>query len=366
VTRPDYLYETIAEAVRQQILRGDLKPGDRMPTVRQMTERWGCTPGTAQRAYRELARQGLVTSRQGQGTFVSGPAAPAAAETPLRRAELVHRAEAFLLEAVGKGFSSDDIEQAVTFALDRWRSASTAPGPAPRRTLRFVGSHDLALDWLAAHFGDVAAGYRLDVHFAGSLGGLIALAQGDADIAGSHLWDEETGAYNEPFVRRLLPGRRVALITLAQRRVGLIVAADNPHRVRGLRDLARPGLRFVNRQSGSGTRVWLDSQLRRLGISPVQVAGYERVETTHSAVARQIAEGEADVGLGLEAAAAAYGLGFVGLMGEPYQLVVPSETLARAPARQLAAWLKSRKAKAALGALDGYDAASSGTLTWVD
>ncbi len=362
--RPDYLYERIAEAVRQQILRGELKPGDRVPTVRQMTERWGCTPGTAQRAYRELARQGLVAARRGGGTFVAG--APAqAAETPLRRAELIHRAEAFLLEVLTAGFAPEEVEQAVRLALDRWRATSESPQPAPRRVVRFVGSHDLALDWLAAHFGEVAPGHRLDMRFAGSLGGLIALAEGQADLAGCHLWDEETGSYNEPFVRRLLPGRRVALITLASRRVGLILAPGNPLGLRRLADIARPRVRFVRRQPGSGTQVWLEAQLRRLGIPAERMAGPEAPEATHSGLARLIAEGEADAGLGLEAAAAAFGLGFVPLTDETYQLAVPAATMERTPVRALAAWLKTREAKSALAALPGYDAGPTGTVTWV-
>lgn len=361
----EYLYQAIAEAVRQQILQGDLKPGDRVPTVRQMTERWGCTPGTAQRAYRELARQGLVSSRRGRGTFVAG-AGPQAAQTPLRRASLVHRAEAFLLEVLTAGYAPDEVEQALTLALDRWRAESTSPQPARQRTIRFVGSHDPVLDWLASHFGEIARGYRLEVRFAGSLGGLIALAEGEADLAGCHLWDEETGIYNEPFVRRLLPGRRVALITLARRRLGLILPPGNPRHVRDLRDIARPGIRFVHRQPGSGTRVWLESQLRRQGIPLDRIEALEKVEATHSGVARLIAEGKADAGLGLEAAAAAYGLGFIQLTAEPYDLVVPAEVLERPPIRRLAAWLKGRKARLVLGALVGYDAGPTGALTWLE
>jgi putative molybdopterin biosynthesis protein len=205
----------------------------------------------------------------------------------------------------------------------------------------------------------------MEIRFAGSLGGLMALAAGEADLAGCHLWDEQTGSFNEPFVRRLLPGRRVALITVARRRTGLIVAAGNPHRVRSLRDLARAGLRFVNRQPGSGTRVWFDAQLRKKRIAVDQITGYQRVEATHSAVARRIAEGEADAGLGLESAAAAYGLGFVHLTSEPYDLVVPAEVMENPAMRRLAAWLKGRKAHLAIGGIGGYDAGPSGTLIWL-
>ncbi|HEX9674856.1 MAG TPA: substrate-binding domain-containing protein [Anaerolineales bacterium] len=364
MAKETYLYQSIAEAVRREILEGRLTRGDHLPPVRKMTERWGCAPGTVQRAYQELARQGLVVSRHGRGTQVTGEQEPVA-EEPLRRAGLVHRAEAFLLEALTAGFDLQGVEQAFRLALDRWRSAPTRPEPAPRRIVRFVGSHDLALDWLASHFDEVAPGHRLEARFVGSLGGLIALAEGQAELAGCHLWDQETATYNAPFVRRLLPGRKVALLTLAERRLGLILPAGNPLGLRGLPDLARDGVRFANRQPGSGTRVWLDAQLHQLGIDPEQIEGYDRGETTHSGVARLIAEGSADAGIGLEAAAAAFGLDFVFLAAEPYQLAVPAPSIERAPLRELAGWLQTDAAKAAMGSLRGYDTRSTGTLTWV-
>ena len=132
--------------------------------------------------------------------------------------------------------------------------------------------------------------------------GLIALAEGKADLAGCHLWDAESDTYNIPFVHRLLPGKDVTIVTLAHRRQGLIVAPGNPHNIHDLADLTRPGIRFVNRQSGSGTRVWLDAMFSRQGIDPKKIDGYEDERMTHSDVARTVAEGSADVGLGLETA----------------------------------------------------------------
>jgi molybdate-binding protein/DNA-binding transcriptional regulator YhcF (GntR family) len=364
MSRGDFLYHQIAEAIRGEILQGDLKPGDALPSVRQMSRRWDCTPGTVQRAYQELAGQGLVVSRAGRGTRVTHqPAEPQ--DTPMRRAALVHRAEAFLLEVLTAGYEPDEIEPSVRLALDRWRSAEQRPSASPRRTLRFAGSHDLAVDWLAAHFPEIAPGYRLDLRFTGSLGGLMALAEESADLAGSHLWDEESGAYNLPFVRRLLPGKRVALVTLAHRRLGFILAPGNPAKVSDLANLTRRKVRFVNRQSGSGTRVWLDAMLRRLGLDPDRIPGYGEEERTHSGVARAIAEGRANVGVGLEAAALAYGLEFAFLTDEPYQLVVPAAVLEKPPVRAIVRWLTGRKARTALTSLGGYDTALSGKIDWV-
>jgi molybdate-binding protein/DNA-binding transcriptional regulator YhcF (GntR family) len=360
-----FLYQQIAESVRREILEAHLMPGDRLPSIRQMASQWECTVGTVQRAYRELARQGLVLSRRGQGARVVGPP-KAEEETPLRRVALVHRAEAFLLEVLTAGYGPGEVEQAVALALDRWRAAAqTVPSP-PGTSLRFVGSHDLVVDWLAAHFSEIVPGHSLQLSFAGSLGGLIALATGEAELAGSHLWDEESRTYNIPFVRRVLPGQRVALVTLAHRRLGLILAPGNPGGVSRLADLARPQVRFINRQPGSGTRVWLDASLRRLAIDPKRIPGYQEEERTHSGVARAIAEGRANVGLGLEASALTYGLDFVFLTDDPYQLVVTASSMGLPAVRSLVKWMSSRASKKAISGLGGYDTSETGQIEWVE
>lgn len=358
------LYQQIAESIRQEILTGTLQPGDTLPAVRDMAARHGCTPGTVQRAYRELARQGLVTSHPGRGTHVIG-GLTARDEEPLRRAGLVHRAESFLLEVLTAGYSPAEVEQAVRLALDRWRALAEQPPPSAE-PLRFIGSHDPAVALIAARFADIAPGAALHLAFAGSLGGLIALVEGKADLAGGHLWDEESDTYNVPFVRRLLPGQRVALLTLLHRRLGLLTPPGNPAAVSGLHDLTRPGLHFVNRQRGAGTRVWLDAHLRRLGIAPAQICGYDHEALTHSEVALAVAEGRADVGLGIEAAALAYGLGFVHLTQERYDLVIPAASWDRAPVQALARWLTTTEARAAIASLGGCDVSATGEVSWIE
>ncbi len=362
---PTPLYQEIAETIRQAIFYGQLQPSDELPPVREMSAQWHCAPGTVQRAYQELVQQGLVTSRPGQGTRVAVPALPER-PAPLRRAALFHEAESFLLRVLADGYTPDEVQGALRQALDRWRSLSTETVLLPDRTLRFVGSHDPAISIVAARFEQIAPHHSLDVTFSGSLGGLIALAEHRADIAGSHLWDEETDHYNIPFVQRLLPGQRVALVTLAHRRLGLIVPPGNPAAFTGLSDLARSGVRFINRQSGAGTRVWLDAQLRAHGIRSGQIAGYEDTVTTHSEVARAVAENRADIGLGIEAAALAYGLDFIGLTTERYDLVIPAEVWALPPVQRLAAWLSGDEARRILTDLGGYDTDQMGQLEWVE
>jgi molybdate-binding protein/DNA-binding transcriptional regulator YhcF (GntR family) len=360
------LYQQIAESLRNEIIQSRLKPGDRLPTVRQMTERWGCTPGTVQRAYQELAQDGLVTTRPGQGTRVCSDVIPHGEDIPLRRAGLVNRTEAFLLEVLNQGYAIAEVEQAFTLAFDRWRSSLQTPLPAQANTLAFYGSHDMAVDWMAAHFEEIVPGQRLELNFTGSLGGLIALAEGKAQLAGSHLWDEESDTYNAAYIQRLLPGKRVAMVTMAHRRLGLIVPAGNPMRLNGLEDLSSPGVIFVNRQPGSGTRVWLDFNLRKLGIPSKTIRGFDLEKRTHAEVAQAIAEGKANAGLGLDSAALAYGLTFVFLRRERYDFIITAEQISHPSVAALLEWLKSPLAKSAIASLGGYDSAHTGEITWVN
>lgn len=359
-----HLYRQISETIRQEILNGRWRAGDRLPSVREMAARWNCTVGTIQHAYQELARQGLVTSRAGQGTrVIEHP--PVLKNSPLRRAALVHRAEAFLLEVLTGGYKLEEVDQAMRQAMDRWRLALREEAPKQEKILRFSGSHDLAVSWLASLFPEIAPGYQMQLNFSGSLGGLIALAEGRAELAGCHLWDAESSQYNSPFVRRLLPGRSAALITLASRRLGLILQAGNPAGIQELGDLARPGRRMVNRQSGSGTRVWFDLALNRLGIQPAQIAGYDLEMMTHSAVAQAVAEGEADAGLGFEGAALSYGLDFLVLTHERYDLVVLEPEMDTPPMKALVDWLRLPSTHQLIARLGGYDPGQTGQVDWV-
>lgn len=229
-------------------------------------------------------------------------------------------------------------------------------------TIVAIGSHDLALDLLAGHLRRHGGGARLSSANVGSLGGLIALKRGDAHLAGVHLLDEETGEYNRPFVRRHLPDHDVLLVHLARRQQGLILPPGNPRGIGDLADLARPGLRFVNRQKGSGTRILLDYHLKRRAIDPAAIAGYEREELTHMAVAAAVLSGAADVGLGIKAAAAALGLDFVPLMEERYDLAVPRRHWESDLLAPLRAALISPEYRTAVAALGGYDVSAMGDL----
>jgi putative molybdopterin biosynthesis protein len=227
-------------------------------------------------------------------------------------------------------------------------------------TIVAVGSHDLVLDLAASELRAAHPHVTLASTNVGSLGGLVALRDGLCHIAGSHLLDPDTGTYTLPWVERVLGDRPVAVVRLVHREQGLIVAPGNPLGLRGIEDLVRPGLRYVNRQRGAGTRVLLDHELGRRGIAPDAVGGYAREEHTHLAVAAAVAAGRADCGLGVLAAARAFGLGFVPVTREPYDLVMAAATVDDPVLAPLWELLSSRAFLERVEALGGYSTEESG------
>jgi putative molybdopterin biosynthesis protein len=152
----------------------------------------------------------------------------------------------------------------------------------------------------------------------------------------------------------------VSVIRLVHRDQGLIVAAGNPLGLKGIEDLTRDGVRYVNRQRGAGTRVLLDHELQRQGISPDAVDGYAREEPTHLAVAAAVAAGRGDAGLGILAAARAFGLDFLPVTREPYDLVVAAPDVESPRLEPLWALLRSGRFRASVEELGGYDTEEMG------
>ncbi len=236
------------------------------------------------------------------------------------------------------------------------------PMPDIRRTIVAIGSHDLILDLLASHLSERPGNPTLASANVGSLGGLLAVRRGETHIAGSHLMDEETGEYNVSYMERYIPGRRVALVHLAGRTQGLMTAPRNPLGVSSLSDLAKSGVRFVNRQRGAGTRVLLDFKLRELGIPAESISGYDREEYTHLAVAAAVQAGRADVGLGILPAARAMGLDFIPLFEERYDLVIPTEFYESDLLAPMLDMIRSPEFQSDVQALGGYNVSQMGTL----
>jgi putative molybdopterin biosynthesis protein len=229
------------------------------------------------------------------------------------------------------------------------------------QTIVAIGSHDMVLDVAAAALRRVDPHLTLASSNVGSLGGLIAVRDGLCHLAGSHLLDPDSGEYTLPYLDRLFgPDAGIAVVRMLHRDQGLIVAPGNPQGLSGIADLTRPGLRYVNRQRGAGTRVLLDVELSRLDLTPDQISGYAREEHTHLAVAAAVAAGRADAGLGILAAAGAFGLDFVPVAQEPYDLVLATATLDDPLLRPLWDLLADKGFQAEVEALGGYSCAETG------
>jgi len=227
---------------------------------------------------------------------------------------------------------------------------------AKKPAVVFSGSHDLALERVAEHLQKHVTLLSLPV---GSLDGLVNLRQGLCQVSGSHLQDE-SGEYNISFIRHLFPERNVELVTFAHRTQGLMLANGNPKGLKTIVDLANPSVRFVNRNPGSGTRLWFDAELRKLAIPLETIRGYEQVVKTHSEAALLIVNHQADAALGLQAAAHQHNLDFIPLFEERYDLVLPREN--KKTLLPLLDYLQTANFRTELQALSGYNTIHSGEL----
>jgi putative molybdopterin biosynthesis protein len=231
-------------------------------------------------------------------------------------------------------------------------------------TVVIIGSHDNTLDLLGNFLVRRYPALRLTSSNVGSTGGLTALKKGIAHAAGSHLLDPETGEYNTPYIRRLIPHVPVRGVNLVFRQQGLILAKGNPKKITGLEDLVRPEVTFINRQAGSGTRILLDFRLKELGLDPAQIRGYDQDEFTHMGVAVAVLSGRADVGLGIYAAARALDLDFIPVVQERYDLVIPEVYFETEKIKALLSVVRSREFQEAVRALGGYDLSLTGQVVF--
>ncbi|MCL2878975.1 MAG: molybdopterin biosynthesis protein [Treponema sp.] len=190
-------------------------------------------------------------------------------------------------------------------------------------TLVSIGSHDLILDVIDDMMS--CRGYSLAGTHVGSMAGLMALKRGECHIAPIHLLDENSGVYNIPWLQKFFPDTPVCLVRGVGRTQGLIVQKGNPLRLQSAAQL--PLCRFVNRQRGSGTRLFLDRQLKLAGIAPETIYGYDREAVTHMAVAAAVQAGDADAGMGISSAAAALDLDFIPLGNEEYDFALYPHTM---------------------------------------
>lgn len=223
-----------------------------------------------------------------------------------------------------------------------------------RNTLVVIGSHDPLLDELAdmLHLGDPRL-YMSSSHV-GSMGGIMAIRRGEAHMAGCHLLDTADGTYNRSFIRKYFPKGDVKLVSCVGRQQGLMVARGNPLNICSFADISRQGVRYVNRQKGSGTRILTDYLCSREKVEPSDVYGYTREELTHTSVAAQIACGSADVGMGIYSAAKLYDLDFIPICIEEYDLIIPDHAWDSPMVQQLLTILRSDAFREKILSMGGY------------
>jgi len=236
------------------------------------------------------------------------------------------------------------------------------PLPAIRRTIVIVGSHDNSLDVLADQLKAAHSELSLSSSHVGSMGGLMAIKRGGCHLAGTHLLDTEDGSYNLSYLKKYLPDTAIKLIHLVQRDQGLIIKQGNPKGIKGIEDLSRKDVAFINRQVGSGTRILLDYKLKQMGIKAAAINGYQNEEFTHMAVAVSVLSGAEDAGLGIYAAAKALNLEFIPVVTEQYDLAIPLEYFDTQPIQVLLEVINSRTFKQRVEALGGYNTQNTGDI----
>ncbi len=227
-------------------------------------------------------------------------------------------------------------------------------------TVRVAASHGYAVA-LLPELVTAEGGLRLELNYLNSLDAVAAMVRGQADVAGFHI---PIGPLAAPLFNRyarLLKPRDHELARLVTRQQGLMLAPGNPRGIRGIADLTQPGVRFINRQEGAGTRALLDAMIERAGVDAASIHGYGEIEFTHAAVAAHVASGQVDAGFGVAASAARFGLEFIPLATERYVLAMSRETAQQKPAQRLMAILAGQRFAASVGELPGYRVVSPGS-----
>lgn len=251
--------------------------------------------------------------------------------------------------------SSEGVEAGDPVQVELYREKADV-----ENTVVIIGSHDLILDVIADRMPNLHKGMFVSSTHVGSMGGLMALKRQEAHLAPIHLLDEETGEYNISYIKKLFGEGKMALIKGVGRTQGILVKKGNPLGIKGVEDLT--DCRYVNRQRGAGTRVLFDYKLKKLGIDPAQINGYDREAATHMAVAAAVGSDGADAGMGILSAAKAMDLDFIPIGPEEYDFAIPQEYLELPHIRAFIEILKSSDFHSRLDELGGYSYEKAGQI----
>ena len=235
-----------------------------------------------------------------------------------------------------------------------------------RNTLVVIGSHDPLLDEVADMLHLEDSSLFMSSSHVGSMGGIMAIRRGEAHAAGCHLLNTQDGSYNRSFMKKYFPRGDVKLVRCVGRQQGLMVARGNPLNIQKFSDIAAEGVRYVNRQKGSGTRILTDYLCKQENLDASAIYGYDREELTHTSVAAQIVSGSADAGMGIYSAAKLYGLDFIPICIEEYDLIIPDHAWEAPMVRQLIATLKSDGFRDKILSLGGYTVENPGEIIPLD
>ncbi len=256
--------------------------------------------------------------------------------------------------------------------IDGWieSNAQTGLEQARQRTRKIEGallasgSNDPVLDMLQTYMKRSYPEFYIFSANTGSTDGLKALNMGYTDMAWSHLFDPKTGEYNIPFLSAYLPNVKPVVVNLFRRDLGFIVSPRNPFHIRGFDDLTQKRVRLVNRQKGSGTRVLLDYHLKKLGISPSKINGYEKEVFTHFEVGLSILSKEADVGIATIAVSKLLGLPFIPITRESFDMLLDQSTFFEKGVQAFIEILTSQAFRKKVEGLGSYDFDNSGKVLY--
>jgi putative molybdopterin biosynthesis protein len=256
----------------------------------------------------------------------------------------------------------EDIEARLTAAPPKVPAPRREEAPSFVQPMILCGQ-DPSLDLIAAHISAISGMPQVLRSHQGSYNALVELYQGRAAIATSHLWDEKAGAYNLTYIEKLLPGVSAVVVRLFGRMAGFLTAKGNPKGIARWEDFLRPDVTMVNREKGSGIRVLVDEKLRARGIRPEQVAGYDLERPNHAAVAIAVASGEADVGVGIQAAARQVaGVDFFPIQKEWVDMVIYANRREEAPFKAVIDYARSPEFITDLSRIGAYDFSETGRM----
>ena len=256
--------------------------------------------------------------------------------------------------------------------IDEWITTHTQAGTTKAKgkskviegAILSAGSNDPILDILLSYMKQTHPGFYIFTCSIGSANGLRMLGERKIDVAWCHLLDPNTGEYNIPYLAAYLQDMKAAVVHLFYRELGFVIAPTAEANVSGFNDLTAEWVKFVNRQEGSGTRVLLDYQLQQSGIDPASVKGYERVVYTHFEVGLAVLSGEANVGIASVAISKLFGLPFVPVVRESFDMVLPQETFFEKGVQAFIDALNTEKFREKVKPLGNYDFSESGKIIY--